>query len=92
MEKKPLSKALLPNDFRLITAILFCAGLAIYFWLTSRYPALNEKALMGGDTPVLGLSFDIIYEILPQNGLVWEIFANTANWIDTNKITLSNFI
>lgn len=85
MDKQSTTKSLLPNDLRLFTAILFCAGLALYFWLTSRYPALNEKALMGGDTPVMGLSFDIIYEILPQNGLLWEILANTANWIDTNK-------
>lgn len=85
MDKQPATKSLLPNDFRLLIAILFCVGLAVYFWLTSRYPALNEKALMGGDTPVMGLSFDIIYEILPQSGLIWEIIANTANWIDTNK-------
>ncbi|WP_271079527.1 FG-GAP-like repeat-containing protein [Aurantiacibacter sp. MUD61] len=79
----PAEKA--TKDFRAPIAIGALILLALYFWLTSRYPALNEKALMGGDAPLSGLSFDIVYEILPNSSLWWEILANTANWIKTNQ-------
>ena len=72
------------RDFRAPIAIGALFLLAIYFWLTSRYPALNEKAMMGGDSPLSGLSFEIVYEIVPGSDLWWEIVANTANWIKTN--------
>lgn len=73
------------RDYRLYFAIAALIGLAAIFWLSSRYPALNEKALMGGDMPLSGLSFDIVIRILPNSGILWEIVANTANWISTNK-------
>jgi uncharacterized membrane protein YraQ (UPF0718 family) len=77
------------RDFRLYFAIVGLLGLAAIFWFSSRYPALNEKALMGGDMPLAGLSFDIAVRILPDSGIVWEIFANTVNWISTNKKGMS---
>ena len=39
---------------------------------------------MGGETPISGLSFDILLEILPTSGIWWEFLANIANWIKTN--------
>jgi uncharacterized membrane protein YraQ (UPF0718 family) len=59
-------------------------GLAIAFWTGSRYPALNAKALMGGDAPLSGLAFDIVYDIFPDSALWWALVANTVNWIVTN--------
>ncbi len=72
------------RDLRIFFAIGAATMLALFFWLSSRYPALNQKALMGGDTPVSGLSFDILIEIFPGSSVWWEIVANTANWIYTN--------
>ncbi|GAA4644449.1 hypothetical protein GCM10023115_24090 [Pontixanthobacter gangjinensis] len=72
-----------PN-YRLWVTLAFIAFLAANFWLGSRYPALNEKAMMGGDTPVAGLSFDILFEVLPNSGILWEFTANVVNWINTN--------
>jgi uncharacterized membrane protein YraQ (UPF0718 family) len=77
------------REYRLFFAIAALVGLAAIFWLSSRYPALNEKALMGGDTPLSGLSFDIAIRILPDSGIVWEIIANTVNWISTNMKGMS---
>ncbi|MEE9328740.1 MAG: FG-GAP-like repeat-containing protein, partial [Parvularculaceae bacterium] len=77
------------RDYRLYVAIAALVGLATIFWLSSRYPALNEKALMGGDTPLSGLSFDIAIRIFPNSGIVWEIIANTANWISTNLLGMT---
>ena len=71
-------------DRRILVTIFAIASIAIFFWLGSRYPALNEKAAMGGDSPLSGLSFDIALEIFPNSGLWWEILANTVNWIYTN--------
>jgi len=71
-------------DLRLLISILALISLAMVFWSGSRYPALNEKALMGGDTPLSGLSFDIILDIFPTSPIWWEIIANMANWIFTN--------
>ena len=71
-------------DARLIIAVAVLVGLTLSFWLSSRYPALNEKALMGGDTPMSGLAFDVVFDIMPDSPVWWEFVANTANWIMTN--------
>lgn len=39
---------------------------------------------MGGDTPLSGLAFDILVEILPGTGFWWQVAANAANWVYTN--------
>lgn len=70
--------------FFLLSAML--ASLTSYFWLASRYPALNQKALMGGDLALEdGLSFDAWFlsdqvpEWLPQFVLTF------INWLHTNQ-------
>ncbi len=71
-------------DLRLPLVILLTALLAYFFWSGSRYPALEEKALMGGDTPISGLAFDIAIEIMPGDSLLQQLWANTVNWVVTN--------
>ncbi|MCB2067473.1 MAG: VCBS repeat-containing protein [Erythrobacter sp.] len=73
-----------PRDWRLGLVIVLTIALAVLFWSGSRYPALQEKALMGGDTPLSGLSFDIAVEVIPGSGFLATLWANTANWIVTN--------
>lgn len=72
------------RDLRLPLVIALTIVLAYLFWTGSRYPALNEKALMGGDTPLSGLSFDIAIEVVPGASLASTLWANTVNWIVTN--------
>lgn len=82
MNKRPLFSR--NWDLRLVISGCALIALAVFFWTQSRYPALNEKAIMGGDTPMSGLSFDIILDIFPNSPIWWEIIANIANWIFTN--------
>ncbi len=58
--------------------------LLAFFWLGSRYPALNEKAAMGGDVSISGLAFDILVEAPPDASIAVSVAANTVNWIYTN--------
>ncbi len=76
-------------DNRLLVSALALVALGATFWMGSRIPALNEKAAMGGDTPVSGLSFDIILEVFPGSSIWWELVANTSNWIYTNLYGMS---
>lgn len=73
------------RDYRLPLVILLTVLLAAYFWTQSRYPALEEKALMGGDTPLSGLAFDVALEVLPGADLLSSLWANTVNWLVTNR-------
>lgn len=69
----------------LISVCLLLAVIASIFWLSSRYPALNQKALMGGESPIEGLGFDNTYEITPNDSILKTIGYNTMNWVITNK-------
>ncbi|MEP5152166.1 FG-GAP-like repeat-containing protein [Planktotalea sp.] len=71
-------------DARVLISIGAILALALVFWFGSRYPALNEKALMGGDAPLSGLAFDILFDIFPDSSLWWQFIANTFNWVYTN--------
>lgn len=73
------------NKKSLILTILLVLGIAIYFWSSSRYPALNEKAMMGSETPVFGIGFDNYITLNGDEGLVEKTLINTANWAYTNK-------
>lgn len=69
-----------------ITLVLCLLGiLAIGFWAGSRYPALNEKLLMGGNTPISDLAFSSVVEIAPNEKPLWHIIYATANWTYTNR-------
>lgn len=59
--------------------------IAITFWTSSRYPALNAKALMGGDVPVFGIAFDNLFEVNNSASIYEKIGYNTINWVYTNK-------
>lgn len=61
-------------------------ALALVFWSGSRYPQLNEKALMGGDAQTEDpLSFDSVIQIQPTDGLVRRIGISTLNWAAENR-------
>ncbi|WP_128893152.1 FG-GAP-like repeat-containing protein [Erythrobacter sp. HKB08] len=72
------------RDRRIVLSVLLTAAIATYFWTQSRYPALNEKAAMGGDTNMSGIAFDEILEWVPNSSFAWELTVNTVNWIYTN--------
>tara|TARA_R110001599_G_scaffold337192_1_gene555384 strand:+ start:404 stop:3763 length:3360 start_codon:yes stop_codon:yes gene_type:complete len=83
-DKNKLLNAMRGIDLRVVISGIAMITLAFLFWTGSRYPALTQKALMGGDTPLSGLSFDIILDVFPNSPIWWELVANMANWIMTN--------
>ena len=55
------------------------------FWSGSRYPSLDQKAIMGGSTALEDpLSFEASLQIQPDHGEVQRIAYSTINWIETN--------
>ena len=71
---------------RLFLASLLIAVLAYLFWTGSRYPALDEKAMMSGAIQLEGaLSFEARFPIAADMGLIERVFWSTLNWINTNK-------
>jgi len=56
-----------PFGKRFILALILVAGLAIQFWTQSRYPSLNEKAIMSGAMQLEdSLSFEALIPVLPE--------------------------
>ncbi|MBO3699048.1 FG-GAP-like repeat-containing protein [Roseivirga sp. E12] len=73
------------NQKRILVSSVFMLIIAIFFWTGSRYPQLNEKALLGADNESMGISFDIFRTIQFRDSWLVQVLSNTANWIETNK-------
>lgn len=72
-------------DRRFWVSIILLVAMAGGFWSSSRYPALNEKAMMGGDTDIEALGFDVIWP-QPENATAISRVAHSAvNWAYTNR-------
>lgn len=69
----------------MILLSLLTAGICIYFWTTSRYPDLSVKAVLGGNSPLASLGFSPIIEIDNTFTFWQKVFADTLNWMHTNK-------
>ncbi|MEM9485179.1 MAG: FG-GAP-like repeat-containing protein [Cyanobacteria bacterium P01_F01_bin.116] len=78
------SRPLIRNK-RLILVSFLIGLTAILFWSGSRYPALNEKAMMGGETDLAAIGFDTLVTVQPDHSLLLQILYNTINWVYTNK-------
>lgn len=72
-------------DKRLIIGLVLTIGIAASFWLGSRYPDLNEKAMIGAERDLQGIAFDVVLPVLPQDPVWKRILYTTVNWMDTNK-------
>lgn len=71
---------------RLIIVGLLIVLLATAFWSGSRYPALDDKASMGGSTQLEDpLSFDALLELQEGDFVLKRITYTTINWVNTNK-------
>ncbi len=73
------------TDKRLILISALIILLVAVFWGSSRYPALNDKAMMAGDTSLAALGFDALVTVDDDEGLGKRILYNTINWIYTNR-------
>ena len=69
-----------------LLAALIIIVLAYLFWTGSRYPALDEKAMMSGAIQLEdSLSFEAKYPLTDDMGILDRIFWSTLNWVNTNK-------
>ncbi|WP_306131397.1 FG-GAP-like repeat-containing protein [Roseivivax marinus] len=74
------------HRMKFLLALLILGTLAYLFWTGSRYPALNEKAMMSGAIQLEdALSFEAKFPITGDMTTVERIFWSTLNWINTNK-------
>jgi uncharacterized membrane protein YraQ (UPF0718 family) len=75
-----------PYEKRFILAVILVSILAYGFWTGSRYPALDEKAMMSGAIQLEDpISFEATWQVLPEFPLWKKIYYSTVNWIMTNR-------
>jgi uncharacterized membrane protein YraQ (UPF0718 family) len=72
-------------DKRLIIGLVLTIGIALSFWLGSRYPDLNEKSMIGAERDLQGIAFDVVLPVAPGDPVWKKILFTTVNWMDTNK-------
>jgi len=71
---------------RVVLAVIVLLTIGIYFWTQSRYPNLDEKALMGGELKLQDpLSFEAKHALDPTWPLWKSIYYTTLNWMWTNR-------
>lgn len=71
---------------RIFIIVLLITGLLAYFWLGSRYPAIDEKAVMAGSFMLEDvLSFEATFEVSAEYPAWKRIGLSTLNWIMTNR-------
>lgn len=74
------------EEKRFVLAALIVVVLAVLFWTGSRYPALDEKAIMSGSIQLEDpLGFEALLPLSPDQGLLERMFRSTVNWVNTNK-------
>jgi uncharacterized membrane protein YraQ (UPF0718 family) len=70
---------------RIVFVVAVIAVTAVTFWSGSRYPSLDQKAIMGGNAALEDpLSFEASIQIQPDHGTTERIAYTTLNWIETN--------
>ncbi len=79
-----------PNRIRFISALVLLVVLASLFWTSSRYPSLNDKALMGGAIELEDpLSFEAHLPVTNVDSTLTRILYSTINWLETNRIGMT---
>lgn len=77
-----------PQRFFLASGLIIL--LAVLFWTGSRYPELDEKAMMSGAIQLEDpLGFEALFPLTDDMSVIERIFYSTLNWIDTNKKGMS---
>ncbi len=75
-----------PYEKQFTLALLLIAVLAYFFWTGSRYPSLDEKAMMSGAIQLEDpLSFEARFALTEGMSAIERVFWTTLNWINTNR-------
>ena len=71
---------------RIAILIILIVSLLAWFWMGSRYPAMDEKAAMAGEVVMADvLSFEAHFPVDASAPMWRKIFHSTLNWILTNR-------
>ncbi len=68
-----------------VLAFLIVAGLAFEFWAGSRYPQLDQKAMMAGSAGLEPLGFNTVFVVEQDDPIYLKILKGTVNWGKTNQ-------
>jgi len=68
-----------------LLALLIVVGLAFEFWTGSRYPQLDQKAMMAGSAGLEPLGFNTVFVVEEDDPLYMKILKGTVNWGKTNQ-------
>ena len=83
-----LTRLTIPSILRnkaFILSFLILAYLAFDFWTTSRYPALDQKAMMAGSAGLEPLGFDTVLVVNQDDPAYIKVLKGTVNWGKTNQ-------
>ncbi len=71
-------------------AAILTIGMALYFWVDSRYPALLKKLNSGKAVKVTAaLTFDAKLPVSPDMPLTTRVERTTLNWMWANRIVMT---
>lgn len=74
------------KDKRIILSVGLLLAIGLVFWAGSRYPALNQKALMGGSLELASpISFDAPLRAADDAPVLIKILSTAGNWAYTNR-------
>ncbi len=78
--------AKIERNKRATLTILLVIVLGGSFWSGSRYPTLNEKAMMGGDAKTEDpLTFEAVWQSQPGDPLYRQVALSSLNWAAENR-------
>lgn len=86
MKDMPMLAAIKIPPYRILFAGALVVVLAFLFWTESRYPSLNNKAIMEGSIQLEDpLSFESLLTVDPSMPMWKKIAYTTINWVKTNR-------
>src|SRR5580704_11484101 len=73
-----------------LIAIALMLGIASFFWIDSRYPALLRKYNSGTHVKATGaITFDALYPVDRSMPLTQRVARTSVNWLAANKIGMT---
>ena len=73
-----------------ILAIVLMIGIAAFFWVDSRYPALYKKYHQGAAVKVTGaITFGTVYAVDRSMPLGQRVWRTSVNWLQANEIGMT---
>jgi uncharacterized membrane protein YraQ (UPF0718 family) len=71
-------------------AIVLMVGIATFFWVDSRYPALYKKYHQGAAVKVTGaITFGTVYAVDRNMPLPQRVWRTSVNWLQANEIGMT---